>query len=155
MFFNFALAYFIRKVQTYLYGFKLNGTHPPLINAEYVNILVVSIHITKKITEASIITNKETGLEVNAEKTKYMVMSQDRNIEQNNKKSRRMSGRACSTYRRQVHTKLWWGNKRKQDQLEDPGIDQRIIKRGSSRSGMGGKGGGHGLNQSGSDRGWY
>jgi hypothetical protein len=90
LFFNFALAYFIRKVQTYQYGFKLNGTHPPLINADYVNILVVSILITKKITEASIITNKETGLEVNAEKTKYMVMSQDQNVEQNSKKSRRM-----------------------------------------------------------------
>jgi len=33
----------------------------------------------KKNTEALIITSKETGLEVNADKTKYMAMSRDQN----------------------------------------------------------------------------
>jgi ribosomal protein S2 len=42
-----------------------------------VNILGGSIHITKKNTEALAVASKETGLEVNADKTKYMVMSQD------------------------------------------------------------------------------
>jgi hypothetical protein len=33
----------------------------------------------KKNTEALVVANKETGLEVNADKTKYMVMSRDQN----------------------------------------------------------------------------
>jgi hypothetical protein len=32
-----------------------------------------------KNTEVSVVANKEIGLEVNAEKTKYMVMSNDQN----------------------------------------------------------------------------
>jgi hypothetical protein len=39
------------------------------------NILGGSIHSIKKNTEALVVTRKDTGLEVNAEKTKYMVMS--------------------------------------------------------------------------------
>jgi hypothetical protein len=34
-------------------------------------------------TEALVNPSKETGLEINAEKTKYMVMSRDQNAEQN------------------------------------------------------------------------
>jgi hypothetical protein len=34
--------------------------------------------------------------------------------------------------------RIWWGNLREGDHLEDPGIDGRIILNGSSRSGMGG-----------------
>ena len=37
-----------------------------------VNILGWSIHTVRKNTEAAVITRKEIGLEVNAEKTKYM-----------------------------------------------------------------------------------
>jgi hypothetical protein len=37
----------------------------------------------RKNTEALVIASKETGLEVNAEKTKYMVMSRDQNAGQN------------------------------------------------------------------------
>jgi len=36
----------------------------------------------KKNTEALLISNKEVRLEVNADKTKYMVMSQDQNARQ-------------------------------------------------------------------------
>jgi len=39
------------------------------------NILGRSIHIIKKNTEALVVACKETGLEVNADKTKYMVIS--------------------------------------------------------------------------------
>jgi hypothetical protein len=39
----------------------------------------------RKNTEALLITSKGTGLEVNAEKTKYMVMSRDQNAGQNSK----------------------------------------------------------------------
>jgi hypothetical protein len=48
-----------------------------------VNILGGSIRTTRKNREASVIARKEMGSEVNAEKTKYMVMSQDQNAEQN------------------------------------------------------------------------
>ena len=39
-----------------------------------------SIHTTKKNTEALLVVSKESGLEVNADETKRMVMSGDRNI---------------------------------------------------------------------------
>ena len=42
-------------------------------------ILGRSVQTIKKNTEALVIANKETGLEVNADKTKYMVMSRDQN----------------------------------------------------------------------------
>jgi hypothetical protein len=42
-----------------------------------------SVHATKKNTEASVAASKEIGLEVNAEKTKYMVMSRNQTAGQN------------------------------------------------------------------------
>jgi hypothetical protein len=42
-----------------------------------------SIHTIRKITEALLIASKEIGLEENAEKTKYMVMSRDQNAGRN------------------------------------------------------------------------
>jgi len=57
---------------------KLNGTHH-LLHAYDVNILGGSMHAIKKNTEALIVASKESGLEVTADKTKYMVMSQDQN----------------------------------------------------------------------------
>jgi hypothetical protein len=42
-----------------------------------------SVHSIRKNTEALVIANKETGLEVNAEKTKYMAISPDQNAVQN------------------------------------------------------------------------
>jgi hypothetical protein len=35
-----------------------------------------------------------------------------------------------------VHTGFWWGNLRERDYLGDPGLDDREILKGSSRSGM-------------------
>jgi hypothetical protein len=49
------------------------------VYSEDVNILGRSEHTRKKNTEALVVTSKETGLEVNAEKTKYLVMSRDQN----------------------------------------------------------------------------
>ena len=60
-------------------GLKLNGTHQLLAYANDVNILGGSIHTPKENAEASVAATRETGLEVSADKTKYMVMSRDQN----------------------------------------------------------------------------
>ena len=48
-----------------------------------VNILGGIAHTLKENREALIVASKEIGLEVNADKTKYMVMSQDQNEYEN------------------------------------------------------------------------
>jgi hypothetical protein len=48
---------------------KLNGTRQLLVCADDVNMLGGSVHSTKKKPEA-LVDSKETGLEVNADKTK-------------------------------------------------------------------------------------
>ena len=57
---------------------KLNDTHQLLVYAE-VNMLGGSVHTVKENTEALVVTNKEFGLEVNADKTKFMVVSGNQN----------------------------------------------------------------------------
>jgi len=57
----------------------LNGTHQLLAYANDVNILGGSVHTVKENAEALLVATKEIGLEVNADKTKYMVMSRNRN----------------------------------------------------------------------------
>jgi hypothetical protein len=44
-----------------------------------VNILRGSVHTVKEKDEALVVAGMEIGLEVNTDKTKYMVMSRDRN----------------------------------------------------------------------------
>jgi len=75
--FNFALEYAIRLVQVNQDGLKLNGTHLLLVYADDVNILGGSVHTVKENAEALAVARKERGLEVNADKTKCMVMSRD------------------------------------------------------------------------------
>src|SRR5215471_8722416 len=77
--FNFALEYAIKRVQVNQDGLKLNGTHQLLAYADDVNILGGSVYTVKENAKALVAATKETGLEVNADKTKYMVMSWDRN----------------------------------------------------------------------------
>jgi len=78
--FNFALEYAIRRAQVNQAGLQLNGTHELLIYANDVNMLGGSVHTIKENAEALVVASKETGLEVNADRTKYMVMSRDQNV---------------------------------------------------------------------------
>jgi hypothetical protein len=70
--FNFALEYAIRKVQVNEVGLKLNGTHQLLVYAGDVNLQGDNVETIKNM-ESLIDVNKEVGLEVNTEKTKYML----------------------------------------------------------------------------------
>jgi hypothetical protein len=73
--FNFALEYAIRRVQLIQDGLKLNGTHKFLVYANDVNIFGGSVHTVKENREVLVVASEEIGLEVIADKTKYMVMS--------------------------------------------------------------------------------
>jgi hypothetical protein len=77
--FNFAIDYAIRRVQVNQDGLKLNGTHQFLGYGDDVNILGRNVHTIKTNTEELVVACKEIGLEVNADRTKYMVMSRDQN----------------------------------------------------------------------------
>jgi len=77
--FNFALEYAIRRVQVNQDGLKLKGTHQLLAYADDVNILGGNVHTVKENAETFFVATKEIGLEVNADKTKYMIMSRDKN----------------------------------------------------------------------------
>ena len=77
--FYFASEYAIRRVQVKQDGLKLNGTHQLLAYAGDVNILGGSIHTLKENAYALVAATREIGLEVNADETKYMVMSREQN----------------------------------------------------------------------------
>ena len=77
--FNFALDYAIMKVQVNQDGSNLNGTYQIMVYADDFNILGGSVRTVKENTETLIVASKEIILEVNADKTKYMVMSGDQN----------------------------------------------------------------------------
>jgi hypothetical protein len=79
--FNFALEYAIRKVQKIQVGLKLNGTHQLLAYAD-VNLLRDNIYTIRN-TETLIDASKEVGLEINVEKTVYMLLFHYQNVGQN------------------------------------------------------------------------
>jgi hypothetical protein len=82
--FNFDLGYAIRKVPENQVGLKLNVTHQLLVYADDVNLLADNIGTIKKNKETSIDASKKVDLEVNTEKTKYMLLSCNHNVGQNN-----------------------------------------------------------------------
>jgi hypothetical protein len=82
--FNFALEYAITAGwgQEKKEGLKLNGTHQLLTCGDDVNIVGENTDTIKKNTEALGDDRKEVGLEVNPEKTKYILMSHNQKIGQ-------------------------------------------------------------------------
>jgi hypothetical protein len=64
-------------------GLKLSGTHQLLAYADDVNLVGDNIDTINKITETSTDASKEVGLEVNLERTKYMLVSCVQNADQN------------------------------------------------------------------------
>jgi hypothetical protein len=76
--FNFALGYASRRVQVNQDSLKLNGSHQFLVCVDAVKITCESVHAVKE-TEILVVSSKEVRLEVNADKTKYVVMCGDQN----------------------------------------------------------------------------
>jgi len=72
--FNFALEYAIRRVQENQDGLQINSKHQLLVYADDVSILEGSIHTIKENTETLVVASKEIRLEVNADRTKCMIM---------------------------------------------------------------------------------
>jgi hypothetical protein len=77
--FKFALEYVSRKIQENPVELKLNGTHQLLIYADDVNLLGGNIDNIRKNTNALIDASNKVGVEVNTEKTKYMLLSYHQN----------------------------------------------------------------------------
>jgi hypothetical protein len=81
--FNFASEYAIRKVLGNQVGLEFSGTHQILVYADDVNLLGDSVNTIKENSETLLEVSRDIGLEINTEKTKYMIMSRHPNSGQN------------------------------------------------------------------------
>jgi hypothetical protein len=80
--FNFALEYAVQKVQENQVGLKQIGTHQLLAHTDDVNLMGDNIDTIKN-TETLNNASMEVGLEINVEKTMYMLLSRHQNVGQN------------------------------------------------------------------------
>jgi hypothetical protein len=65
---------------------EINWSHQLLAHDDDVNLMGDNIDTIKKVSETLIEITKEVRLEVNTEKTKYMLLTRHRNAEQNHDK---------------------------------------------------------------------
>ena len=72
--FKFALEYAIKRVQVNQDGLNLNATHQLVVYADDVIMMGGIVHKIKENAKSLVPASKEIGIEVNADKTKYMVM---------------------------------------------------------------------------------
>jgi hypothetical protein len=80
--FNFALECAIRNIRVNQEGLKLKSTYKLLVYVDNFHILGGSVHTIKINIEISVVASYEIGLALNADATKYMVMSRDQNAGQ-------------------------------------------------------------------------
>jgi len=66
------------RVQVNQDGLKLSGTYQLLVYADMLNYWE-EVYILKEKRRNLLVANMETGIEVNADKTKYIVMYRDQN----------------------------------------------------------------------------
>ena len=81
--FVFRVEYAFRRAGVNQDGLKLNGTHQLLVYAGDVNISGGNVHVIRENAEALLVASKEIGLEVNADKNKYIVTFRDQNVKRN------------------------------------------------------------------------
>jgi hypothetical protein len=81
--FNFASEYAIRKVQENEVDLEWKGKHKVLVYADYVNLLGDSVNTIKENSETLLEASRDIGIEINAENTKYMIISRYPNSGQN------------------------------------------------------------------------